>query len=336
MPLRRSPAAACAATLTVLVLAAAGCSGNGNGNGSGSADARAANPYAGHLSYADPGSKTAQAASTATNEGRGDQARVFTRLAETPQGVLVTPEEHPPGAVETYVESVVEAADRAGRVPTLVVYGVPDRDCSGGHSAGGLSQEQYVPWVDEIAAGVKDGGSAVPVAAVVEPDALASLVECGDRPQRVKLISDAVHALVGAGVTTYVDGGHSHWIDPSTMADLLREAGVADARGFATNVSNFQTDADEQAYGEKLSGLLGDAHYVIDSGRNGFGASGDWCNPPGRAFGTEPAAATDIGHLDAYLWVKPPGESDGTCNGGPPAGQFWPERALQLASASGW
>ena len=113
---------------------------------------------------------------------------------------------------------------------------------------------------------------------------------------------------------------------------------MRDVRGFATNVSNFQTDQDEQTYAEELSGLLGGAHYVIDSGRNGVGASDDWCNPPGRAFGTEPVVAgdNDPEHQDAYLWVKPPGESDGECGGGPPAGEFWPERAREMANTSGW
>jgi endoglucanase len=35
--------------------------------------------------------------------------------------------------------------------------------------------------------------------------------------------------------------------------------------------------------------------------------------------------------VDAYLWLKKPGESDGTCNGGPKAGEFWLDRALELA-----
>jgi endoglucanase len=38
------------------------------------------------------------------------------------------------------------------------------------------------------------------------------------------------------------------------------------------------------------------------------------------------------GYLDAYLWVKVPGESDGPCNGGPPAGSWWQEYALEIAS----
>ena len=35
--------------------------------------------------------------------------------------------------------------------------------------------------------------------------------------------------------------------------------------------------------------------------------------------------------VDAYCWIKRPGESDGTCNGGPAAGGWWPDRALELA-----
>lgn len=40
-----------------------------------------------------------------------------------------------------------------------------------------------------------------------------------------------------------------------------------------------------------------------------------WCNPPGRALG--PASRFDPGPagINAYLWIKDPGASDGTCNG---------------------
>lgn len=296
-------------------------------------DAQSVNPYAEHEQYADPNSKVAEAAAQATSSGDTDSDEVFTRLAGTPQGIWLTPEEYPAGSVGPFVAQAVAAADKAGQVPTFVLYGIPDRDCSGQHSAGGLPAEQYGPWVGEIAAAAGAGGD---VAAVVEPDGLSSLLECGDRGQRVGLIADAAHRLADAGVTTYLDGGHSHWVDPAELAPLLTDAGVADVRGFSTNVSNFQSDQDEQAYGEELSALLDGAHYVVDSGRNGFGASTDWCNPPGRAFGTEPGVASGPEHLDAYVWVKPPGESDGECGGGPPAGQFWSDRALELAAASGW
>jgi endoglucanase len=52
------------------------------------------------------------------------------------------------------------------------------------------------------------------------------------------------------------------------------------------------------------------------------------------ALGARPSAATADPVVDAYVWVKRPGESDATCNGGPSAGTFWPEYALDLAKRS--
>jgi hypothetical protein len=74
------------------------------------------------------------------------------------------------------------------------------------------------------------------------------------------------------------------------------------------------------------------AHFVIDTSRNGLGPDpgGEWCNPPGRALGQVPGTATDY-RLDWNLWIKRPGESDVTCNGGPRAGAFWTSYAVGLA-----
>jgi endoglucanase len=331
--LLRRPPAALAALLTIALGALTACAGEEEQ--AAPADAQAVNPYAEQAGFADPHSKTAQAAAIAEDQGSEDQKRIFSRLAAVPQGIWLTPEEYPARQVGAFVKGVVRDADKAGQVPTFVVYGIPNRDCTGGFSEGGLPADQYSPWVQEIADGIDAGGSTA-AAVVVEPDALASAIECDAKAERISLIADAVDTFAAANVTTYVDGGHSNWVDPNDLAPLLREVGVEDVRGFATNVSNFQTDQDEQQYAEQLSGLLDGAHYVIDSGRNGFGATGDWCNPPGRAFGAEPTTSGAAEHQDAFVWVKPPGESDGTCNGGPEAGEFWGERALELGSASGW
>ena len=313
----------------------AGCGGGGEAPEREDRDAQATNPYAAGDGYAYPGSHAAEAAARAADAGDAEAQRVFDRLAATPQGIWLTPEEHSVGDVGEFVTRVVTEADEAGEVPTFVVYGIPDRDCTGGFSGGGLPADQYGPWVQEIADAAGVGDLSV---AVVEPDALASSLECGDREERVRLIADAVDRLVAAGVTTYVDGGHSHWVEPKELAALLQQVGVEDTRGFATNVSNYQTDDDEKAYAEQLSDLLGGVHYVVDSGRNGNGSSEEWCNPADRAYGTDPMAAPegDAPHLDAYVWVKPAGESDGECNGGPAAGEFWPQRALEMAVSSGW
>jgi cellulose 1,4-beta-cellobiosidase len=39
---------------------------------------------------------------------------------------------------------------------------------------------------------------------------------------------------------------------------------------------------------------------------------GLWCNPAGAGIGERPSATTGIAHVDAFAWVKPPGESDGS------------------------
>lgn len=324
-----------AALLSCALLAGCGGDGEGEASETGSRDAQTVNVYAEGAGYADPHSHAAAAAARAAADGDDEAQRVFERLAATPQGIWVTPEEYPAGQAGDFVTGIVTGADEAGAVPTFVVYGIPDRDCSGGFSGGGLTADQYGPWVQEIADAAGAGARAV---VVVEPDALASSLQCGDREQRAGLIADAVDRLVAAGVTTYVDGGHSNWVEPEELAELLEQVGIDDVRGFATNVSNYQTDEDEKAYGEKLSDLLGGAHYILDSGRNGNGSTEEWCNPSGRAYGTDPMAAPDgdAAHLDAYVWVKPAGESDGECNGGPAAGGFWPQRALDMAVSSGW
>ena len=53
---------------------------------------------------------------------------------------------------------------------------------------------------------------------------------------------------------------------------------------------------------------------VIDTSRNGNGppANGEWCNPKDRRIGEVPRLLPGSANVDAYLWIKKPGESDGT------------------------
>jgi endoglucanase len=118
------------------------------------------------------------------------------------------------------------------------------------------------------------------------------------------------------------------------MATRLQQAGIQNARGFSLNVSNFRTTADEIAYGRAIAGQVGKP-FVIDTGRNGLGPYGDeWCNPPGRALGRRPTNVTGDSRIDAFLWIKQPGFSDGPCSGGPAAGQWWADYALGLPERS--
>jgi endoglucanase len=114
-------------------------------------------------------------------------------------------------------------------------------------------------------------------------------------------------------------------------ARLLKAGGVDDAHGFALNTSNYRGMDELLPFAKKLSELLGGAHYVIDTSRNGAGPVGvEWCNPPDRRLGLAPTTDTPAPEIDAYLWLKRPGESDGACNGAPAAGAWWDKQALEL------
>jgi cellulose 1,4-beta-cellobiosidase len=58
-------------------------------------------------------------------------------------------------------------------------------------------------------------------------------------------------------------------------------------------------------------------YFVIDTGRNGVGDMrkdcANWCNPRGAGAGAKPAAspAGVPDYIDAFYWLKTPGESDG-------------------------
>jgi endoglucanase len=224
-------------------------------------------------------------------------------------------------------------------MPVLVVYNIPQRDC-GSYSAGGAaSPADYRAWIGEVARGLGQAR----VALILEPDALAGIgcLSPSDQQTRIALLAQATRTLTAADpyASVYLDAGHSAWEPARVMVKRLLAAGVSGARGFSLNVSNFNTTAAEVAYGQRLLAGLGSGHgFVIDTSRSGNGPApaNAWCNPGGRALGQAPQAAPSLPGVDALLWVKAPGESDGTCNGGPQAGDWWPDYALGLAHRAGW
>lgn len=270
--------------------------------------------------YVDPGTQAASAAETATGADR-DAAL---RIAGTPQAMWVV-DGSDAAAARAQVADYTARAQAADATGVLVVYAIPGRDC-GAYSAGGAVEQDYRDWVAEVAAGVV-GHPWV----VLEPDALAQLGDCDGQGDRVGMLRDAARLLDEAGARVYLDAGHPAWLSAQEAADRVRQVGLDHLAGFALNVSNYRTTAESREYGEQVSALTGGARFVVDTSRNGNGPGDDWCNPPGRALGEAPRLVDDGTALDALLWVKAPGESDGTCRGGPAAGEWWPEAARELA-----
>ncbi|HEU5470512.1 MAG TPA: glycoside hydrolase family 6 protein [Actinophytocola sp.] len=124
------------------------------------------------------------------------------------------------------------------------------------------------------------------------------------------------NTVVGGRVLREVSGG---WVDFNRYVDEL------------TFAQAFRNQADSQCFDANI-GML------IDTSRNGWGGPnrptaaststdpitfmeqsridrrihlGNWCNQSGAGLGERPRSAPASG-IDAYVWIKPPGESDGS------------------------
>ncbi|HEX5566769.1 MAG TPA: glycoside hydrolase family 6 protein [Streptomyces sp.] len=123
-------------------------------------------------------------------------------------------------------------------------------------------------------------------------------------------------------------------IDDSVNGRSVRESAWVDWNRYV----------DEQSYAQAFrqeavrAGFRSDVGVIIDTSRNGWGGPdrpsapaaktdldsfvdgsrtdrrihlGNWCNQAGAGLGERPKAAPAPG-IDAYAWIKPPGESDGS------------------------
>ncbi|MCH5673344.1 glycoside hydrolase family 6 protein [Streptomyces gilvus] len=261
---------------------------------------------------------------------------IESRIADEPAAVWFA--DPAPATIASRVRAVTSGAAAQGRVPVLVAYAIPGRDCGGASQGGAPDLAAYDAWIDSFATGLGRGE----VVVVLEPDSIAQsdCLSGSERAARFASLARAGRVLKHADpkARVYYDAGHSGWNPPGKQADLLRQAGAASADssdGIFSNVSNFRSTADEIAYDRTvLADLGGPASLgaVIDTSRNGNGAppDGQWCDPAGRGIGRAPTLSTGEARIDAYLWVKLPGESDG-CKGAP--GTFSPSYAYDLASS---
>jgi cellulose 1,4-beta-cellobiosidase len=224
------------------------------------------------------------------------------------------------------------------------------------------------------------------IAVVLEPDSLPNLVTNAELPTCAAAeqiyrrgVAYAISKLSLPNVFIYLDAAHAGWLGwpknlPKAVTlfkEVLATAGGADRiRGFALNVSNYDPprepkarksgpddpSQDEIGYADDLAaglakvGITGKG-FVIDTSRNGRGSirstPGNWCNVKGAGLGERPAVAP-APNIDAYLWVKTPGESDGTTDrkaarfdencvsddampGAPEAGELFAPYLIELA-----
>ncbi len=233
---------------------------------------------------------------------------------------------------------VAKWIDDAGTsLVVLVIHDLPNRDCAKAVT-GDLKLEDEGRYrtevIDAVAASISSRTSRR-VAVILEPDSLVDLAvyehveECvaSDGVYR-RSLAYAISKLAMPGVAIYLDAGNAASLGSdehrgkiaAIFKDVVDRAGGADKiRGFATNVARYSPLRDELRYINQLTvnlvrvGIL-DKFFVVDTSRNGRGTSTtSWCNLKGAGLG-ERAHASPAPGVDAYFWIKVPGESDGTSN----------------------
>jgi endoglucanase len=285
--------------------------------------------------YVYPGNPLFAAASALKDRGRGADGADLYKIADMASGIWAAGQ----SGEMAEVRQVTRSAAQEHAIPVIVAYDLPDRDACGHLSSGNdMSPAGYYGWIKELASAIGRGS----VIVVVEPDGVPDIIRHCLSPaqaaQRYQLLDYAMRKLGGLPhARVYLDAGNpGMFANPAPVARALKRAGILHGRGFSANVANFQWTGLVVSWSQRLERALG--HHmkaVIDTSRNGNGPyngpdSPQWCNPPGRALGIFPQLNPGPAGVDAYLWIKDPGASDGQCNGGPPAGQYWPAYALHL------
>ena len=151
----------------------------------------------------------------------------------------------------------------------------------------------------------------------------------------VRTLGSLPHAV------TYIEAGYSDSNPPGYTARALNNSDISRTQGFYTNDTHLQWTIKEVHWGERISQLTHGAHFIVSTAQNGRGPKLNphpvtqgieaLCNPPGRGLGPRPTTDPGFWHVDAFLWAIGPGNSSGSCHGGPPANVFWPARAIGLA-----
>jgi len=188
-----------------------------------------------------------------------------------------------PAEVEKQVKKTMKAAALEKRVPVLVAYNVPFRDCAQYSSGGATDTAEYQAWIDGFAKGIGSGKAVV----ILEPDSLGIIpynttiydavewcqptgeAEDGSSVPAPGASPEARYAQLqyaGAALKTkapaadvYFDGTHAGWLGVGESAYRINKAshdpvtGDALAKGFYLNASNFRTTEQSAQYGTWIS-----------------------------------------------------------------------------------
>ena len=195
------------------------------------------------------------------------------------------------------VRKTMREAKAQRRVPILVAYNAPFRDCAQYSAGGATDTTAYKAWIDGFAAGI--GGD--PAVVILEPDSLGiipynttiygaadwckpTVTDASGNPvaapgaspdERYAQLNYAVDAIEAKAprAMVYLDGTHSSWLGVGEAAYRLVKAGVQRAQGFFLNVSNYQPNVELAQFGTWVSDCVTAATAGADWAAGHF----DWC-----------------------------------------------------------
>jgi len=202
----------------------------------------------------------------------------LTEMIDTPHAVWFTG--GTPSEVTAAVRQTMAAAECGHRVPVLVAYNLPYRDCAQYSGGGAVDTTAYEAWIDGFARGIGKGKAVV----ILEPDGLGIIPynttingsadwcqptvtdSSGNRIPAPGASSDERYVQINFAVDSieshaphaslYLDSGHSAWLGVGEAAYRLTKAGVARAQGFFLNVSNYQLTSDSIQFGTWVSDAI--------------------------------------------------------------------------------
>ncbi len=105
------------------------------------------------------------------HDGDARHAVIASRIADQPAAVWFA--DFTPSTITSRVRAVTSGGSAQARVPVVVPYAIPARDCGGASQGGAPDLAAYDGWIDAFAAGLGSGE----VIVILEPDSVAQ-AEC--------------------------------------------------------------------------------------------------------------------------------------------------------------
>lgn len=230
----------------------------------------------------------------------------------------------------------------------IVVYGLPSKDCKDHFSSDGYNKttEDYKCFLQLLK---ETNRSKKRTIYILEPDAIGLLMDPDGVTKGLKYEKNLRMAIKmlscrDSSSEIYIDIGYWCLGSDEQAAKVAKLVNYIDkhnkCKGIALNTSNYRSNAEMDVSCERFC-RASRRNYscIVDTSRNYLGppASGEWCNVKHAGIGFPPTSSTGYKCIDYFLWVKPPGESDGEGTDrssdamlGPPAGNFFYEHFLIL------